>query len=112
MIGVVLCCWTSTYPVCHAHHVLKPVKKAISAEKNISGRQLARVSCIKYHETVWSELYPGNRHTVQCFQPAVLATENALELVLSNASARFGAWTTEPEATNNCFGCWAEAIKR
>ena len=29
---------------------------------------------------MWSELYPGNRHTVQCFQPAVLATENALEL--------------------------------
>jgi hypothetical protein len=29
---------------------------------------------------VWSELYPGNRHTVQCFQPAVLAAENALEL--------------------------------
>ena len=29
---------------------------------------------------MWSELYPGNRHTVQCFQPAVLATEIALEL--------------------------------
>ena len=25
-------------------------------------------------------MYPGNRHTVQCFQPAVLAAENALEL--------------------------------
>jgi hypothetical protein len=25
-------------------------------------------------------VYPGNRHTVQCFQPAVLAAENALEL--------------------------------
>lgn len=33
-----------------------------------------------YRETVWSELYPGNRHTVQCFQPAVLAAETALEL--------------------------------
>jgi hypothetical protein len=29
---------------------------------------------------VWSELYPGNQHTVQCFKPAVLAAENALEL--------------------------------
>lgn len=29
---------------------------------------------------MWSELYPGNQHTVHCFQPAVLATENALEL--------------------------------
>jgi hypothetical protein len=25
-------------------------------------------------------LYPGNQHTVKCFQPAVLAAENALEL--------------------------------
>ncbi|HKZ03141.1 MAG TPA: hypothetical protein VJ180_12925 [Pyrinomonadaceae bacterium] len=25
-------------------------------------------------------MYPGNRHTLQCFQPAVLAAENALEL--------------------------------
>lgn len=29
---------------------------------------------------MWSALYPGNRHTVNCLQPAVLATENALEL--------------------------------
>lgn len=38
------------------------------------------MSSVKYRETVWSELYPGNRHTVQCFQPAVLATEIALAL--------------------------------
>jgi len=49
-------------------------------EKNTSGRQLARVSAIKYRETIWSNLYPGNRHTVDCLQPAVLAAENALEL--------------------------------
>jgi hypothetical protein len=41
---------------------------------------LARVSAIKYRETVWSELFEGNRHTVRCLQPAVLAAENALEL--------------------------------
>ncbi len=35
---------------------------------------------MKYHETIWSELYPGNQHTIACFRPAVLATENALEL--------------------------------
>lgn len=29
---------------------------------------------------MWSDLYPGNRHTVQCFQPAVLGAENALAL--------------------------------
>ena len=41
---------------------------------------MARVSAIKYRETIWSELYPGNRHTVDCLQPDVLSTENALEL--------------------------------
>lgn len=35
---------------------------------------------MKYHETIWSELYPGNQHTINCFRPAVLAAENALEL--------------------------------
>lgn len=29
---------------------------------------------------MWSELYPGNQHTVHCFRPAVRAAENALEL--------------------------------
>lgn len=29
---------------------------------------------------MWSDVYPGNRHTVHCLQPAVLATETALEL--------------------------------
>ena len=46
----------------------------------MTGRQLARVSAVKYGETVWSGLYPGNRQTVQCLQPAVLGTEFALEL--------------------------------
>jgi len=41
---------------------------------------LARVSAVKYRETVWSDLFPGNRHTVACLRPAVLATETALEL--------------------------------
>ena len=38
------------------------------------------MSAIEYRETIWSELYPGNRHTIQCFQPAVLAAESALAL--------------------------------
>jgi hypothetical protein len=38
------------------------------------------VSVTRYRETVWSELYPGNRHTVHCLKPATLATENALAL--------------------------------
>ena len=41
---------------------------------------MARISAIKYRETIWSELYPGSQHTVNCLQPAVLAAENALEL--------------------------------
>lgn len=49
-------------------------------KKNATGRQLARVSSVKYHETVWSELYPGSQHTAPSFQPAVLATESSLEL--------------------------------
>ena len=38
------------------------------------------MSATAERETVWSDLFPGNRHTVQCLQPAVLATETALEL--------------------------------
>ncbi len=41
---------------------------------------MARTSAIQYRETVWSAVFPGNRHTVKCFQPAVLGAENALEL--------------------------------
>lgn len=46
----------------------------------MTGRQLARVNTVKYGETLWSELYPGNQHTVNCLQPAVTATESSLEL--------------------------------
>lgn len=49
-------------------------------EKNSTGRQLARVSAINYHETLWSDLFPGNRLTMQCLQPAVVGVENALDL--------------------------------
>ena len=44
------------------------------------GRQLARTSVVKYRETLWSDIFPGNYHTVQCLEPAILATENALDL--------------------------------
>ncbi len=46
----------------------------------MTGRQLARTSVVKYRETIWSDVFPGNYHTVHCLQPAVLATENALDL--------------------------------
>lgn len=38
---------------------------------------MARVSAIRYRETIWSELYPGNRLTLECVQPAVEAAEIA-----------------------------------
>jgi len=41
---------------------------------------LARVSAIQEGETIWSAVYPGNYHAVHCLQPAVEATETALEL--------------------------------
>lgn len=46
----------------------------------MTGRQLARISAIHYHETLWSGLYPGSRTTVTCLQPAVLAVETSLDL--------------------------------
>jgi hypothetical protein len=41
---------------------------------------LARVSSVKYHETIWSDVFPGNYHTVHCLKTAVQAAEIALEL--------------------------------
>jgi hypothetical protein len=38
------------------------------------------VSAINYHETLWSDLFAGNRHTVECLEPAILAVETSLEL--------------------------------
>jgi hypothetical protein len=38
------------------------------------------VSAIEQRETVWSEVFPGNYHTLRCFKPAVEATETALAL--------------------------------
>jgi hypothetical protein len=38
------------------------------------------VSIIDYRETIWSDVFPGNQHTVQCLKPAVRAAETALEL--------------------------------
>lgn len=42
------------------------------------------MSAINYHETIWSELFPGNRTTLTCLQPAVLGVETSLELQLEH----------------------------
>jgi hypothetical protein len=43
-------------------------------------RQLARVNAVSYHETLWSDLFPGNQLTMQCLQQAVLNVESSFEL--------------------------------
>ena len=58
-------------------------QKGYFSDTNVSGRQLARVSSVKYRETIWSDVFPGNYHTVHCLQPAVQGAENALELAPS-----------------------------
>lgn len=41
------------------------------------------MSAIRYRETLWSEVYPGNQHTVRCLRPAVRGAEKALELAVA-----------------------------
>lgn len=38
------------------------------------------MSAINYNETLWSELFPGNRTTATCLRPAVLGVETWLDL--------------------------------
>lgn len=49
-------------------------------KKNVTGRQLARVSAIDYQETIWSDLFPGNRHTASCLPAAMQGVQDSLEL--------------------------------
>lgn len=49
-------------------------------EKNVTGRQLARVSAIDYQETVWSHVFPGNQLTVNCLPDALQGVQSSLEL--------------------------------
>lgn len=65
---------------------------------------MARVSAIKYRETIWSEVYPGNRHTVQCLQPAVLAAETALEL--TSAQRQRTVWRLDGGAGSDEHLIW------
>ena len=46
----------------------------------MTGRQLARVSAITYHETVWSDLFAGNTLTMQCLRAAVVGVESSFDL--------------------------------
>ena len=79
-------------------------KRVLQWQKNVTGRQLARVSGIRYRETIWSDLYPGNQHTVHCLQPAVLAAENALEL--SQAQRKRTVWRLDGGAGSDAHIRW------
>lgn len=78
--GMLTCGWNTIYLVYPALPGQKPVKKATLVVKKRHRSQLARVSNLKYGETVWSDVFPGNYHTVHCLQPAVLSSEIALDL--------------------------------
>jgi len=73
-------------------------------KKNVTGRQLARVSHVESHETLWSELYAGNRHTIHCFQPAVEGTEKALEL--QAAQRKRTVWRMDGGSGSDAQLCW------
>lgn len=73
-------------------------------KKNGRGRQLARVSAIYACETVWSEVYAGNAHTLHCFRPAVEATETALEL--SASQRRRTVWRMDGGAGADAEFIW------
>jgi hypothetical protein len=82
-------------------------QKGYFGEKNVTGRQLARVSAIEYRETIWSDLFAGNQHTVHCFQPAVLAAETALEL--APAQRKRTVWRMDGGAGTDEQLCWVLA---
>lgn len=70
----------------------------------MTGRQLARVSAVNYGETLWSKLYPGNRHTVRCLRPAVHGAETALELTAKQR--RRVVWRLDGGAGSDEQVCW------
>lgn len=47
------------------------------------------MSVVRYRETVWSDVFPGNRHTVTCVQPGVQAAEIALDLAPAPSTTGF-----------------------
>jgi hypothetical protein len=60
--------------------------------------KLARLNIVDYHDTVWSEVFSGNCHTVQCLEPAVLAAVSALGLSLEQRKRT--VWRLDGGATS------------
>jgi hypothetical protein len=62
------------------------------------------VSAILERETIWSDVFPGNRHPLHCFKPAVEAAETALELVA--VQRRRTVWRLDGGAGADDELCW------
>lgn len=69
-------------------------------QKNLYGRQLARVHAPQYHETLFSRLYPGNQQSSPSYLPLVEAVSTFLDLsathkgrVILRTDAGFGSDT-------------------
>jgi hypothetical protein len=62
------------------------------------------VSAIRYRETIWSDLFAGNQRTVRCFQPAVVAAENVLEL--ARAQRKRTVWRFDGGAGSDAHFRW------
>lgn len=55
-------------------------KGYLSGKRNQYGRQVVRGSIPTYHETVWSQLYPGNQSGTPTLKPSVKAIQTFLGL--------------------------------
>jgi hypothetical protein len=62
------------------------------------------VSAILERETIWSDVFPGNHHTLHCFKPAVEAAETALELAAEQR--RRTVWRLDGGSGADDELCW------
>jgi hypothetical protein len=81
----------------------------------MTGRQLARVTIHPYHESLLSQLYPGNQHSSNCLVPAVSAFENMLSLpperhpkIVWRLDHGFGGDENINWLLNHCYGVLAK----
>lgn len=62
------------------------------------------MSAILEQETIWSDVFPGNQHTLHCFKPAVEASETALELAAEQR--RRTVWRLDGGSGADDELCW------
>jgi hypothetical protein len=63
------------------------------------------VSVVRYRETIWSDLFPGNQHTVRCLRPAVRAASTAVQVA---TCISVGSWHA---ATISSLKGWQTAVR-